>query len=345
MFNSPTVFVLGAGASEEARLPIGSQLTLKIAALVDLAKRAGAGLVRGDPHIDEALRQLGRDEEWSDNHFYGSGQAVAEAMQLAPSIDTFLESHATNREFVLLGKMGIARAIAIAESESLLAPRDNRAKPFNMTAMSATWYVSLAQQMFTGVPVEEPQRAFENVSFIVFNYDRCLEVFLTRASQMYFRVTEAVAAELVGQIPIHHPYGWLGSAQPGKEGYVGFGDAELDVYAASTRIRTFSESVEAEAAGTSLAGAETVIFLGFAFHRQNLDLLARQLGGREPSQPLPRVFATTCGLSDSDVQVVRNQIALLFCGRTEQPTDKTRLATLTGKCSDLFGSYWRSLTA
>jgi hypothetical protein len=45
------------------------------------------------------------------------------------------------------------------------------------------------------------------VSFIVFNYDRCIEHFIFHAAQSYYGVDPGRAAQFVAAISFYHPYG------------------------------------------------------------------------------------------------------------------------------------------
>ena len=347
MFRSNTLFVVGAGASKEAGLPIGIELTEKIAALVQIQEQFGT-VTKGDHVIYNALRELSGQPEWPENQFLKSGSDVAEAMELAQSIDTFLESHRGNREFVQLGKLGIVRAIAMAEAEAaskLMATREGQS-PFQLKALTDTWYYSLARQLFTGIPADKPDRAFENVSFIVFNYDRCLQTFLARAAQVYFRLSPDKARELVGRVEFIHPYGSLGSVFEGTADHVPFGFLNFDILAAANRIQTFSESsVLSATMRQRICAANTLIFLGFGFHEQNIALMdiAQDLGVSEATPK--RVFATTMGMSASDEAVVRHQISYALLGRPLNEDEQSSISTNSGTCNDLFSTYWRSLTA
>lgn len=346
MFDTNTVFIIGAGASKEGGLPIGSELTGKIASLVDLHR--SYNVEKGDYEIFSALQTLSaKDDRFKKNRFVASGRAVAESMQLALSIDTFLESHASNSEFVEIGKLGIVRAIQIEEQKSLLAPTQKGGKPFNINKLSSTWYYSLARQLFTGVAVENPESSFNNVSFIVFNYDRCLECFLLHALQIYFRINEAQANDILSNVRILHPYGSLGDVLPGSD-HIPFAPQGLDLVAASKRIKTFSESAESAVIHTArewIDRAETLVFLGFGFHEQNMDLLQPENVYLSDTSPPFRfnAYATTFGLSESDAAVVRDHISYL---RTGGPYDSVYpwIKTLDASCSDLFAGFWRSMT-
>lgn len=348
MFNSKTVFIIGAGASKEAGLPIGSELTKKIANLVEINADYGQ-FQSGDRSVYHAMVQLAQSgPPWDQNQFLGSGRGLAEAMELAVSIDTFLESHANNPEFVMVGKLGIARSISLAEKASKMALIGDRGQPLRIGNLAGTWYVSLARQLFTGIPAEHPESAFTNVSFIVFNYDRCLQIFLVRALEVYFRIDTNRAREIVKNVTIIHAYGTLGSIFPENSDFVSFSDDNVNIIDAAKRIRTFSESVDsavAQSIKNEIRNASTHIFLGFGFHVQNMELLEPDDKHQRHSGYDDRAYATTCGLSDSDAQFVRDQIAMLLTDNNENNATKTWIYTRDCTCADLFQSYWRSLTA
>lgn len=349
MLKSKTVFVIGAGASAEAGLPIGEKLTDDIAALVDIRfDDWGERPLSGDNRLIEALRiYRGEGGQSFAARVRAVGGEMAEAMHLVQSIDTYLETHSNDPHVVTMGKLGIVRAIAMAEANSKLA--SPRGEPLDLKKLGGTWYRSLARLLFNGVPANEPERALQGTSFIVFNYDRCLERFLIRAFEVNFRMQAGAAEEIVRNAAIHHPYGSLGDIipVPGRS-LVGFGSDRCDLFQTSERILTYSEQVQDGELLSSLRSqidtAETIVFLGFAFHDQNMALIS-------PENPLAarlrqtRVFATTFGSSDSDTAVIRDQIVGMLKKRPEQPGDSQWLVTHNGTCADLFSQYWRSLSA
>jgi hypothetical protein len=344
MFKSRTVFIIGAGASEEVGLPIGKELTTKIAQLVDLHVDV-TGITRGDWQIYEILKREvnAHPEIWADNKLLVSARHISEAMEMATSIDTFLESFSTDQERIFVAKLGIAKAIITAEQASKFASRDN--KPFRLRSVADTWYVSLAQLLFSGVPAATPEVAFHNVSFIVFNYDRCIQVFLARALQSYFQIEEGRASDILRNVTFLHPYGNLGGVFPGDKSQVPYGTERYDLLQLAGGINTFSESVKdpaiIDAAREQVMKAETLVFLGFAFHDQNMALMSTVDMGTATK----RVLATTFGLSASDTDIVRNLIGGMLSGRPVGPGTPYTVTTFGGKCAPFFAEYWRSLTA
>lgn len=91
--------------------------------------------------------------------------------------------------------------------------------------------------------------------------------------------------------------------------------------------------------------AETLVFLGFGFHDQNMLVLSEDAPKEEKRSSIKRVLATVCGLSASDTKVVTQQIARTLKGRPLRERDNYTVDTFNGTCSEFFEEYWRSLTA
>jgi hypothetical protein len=350
MFESKTVFVVGAGASDEVGLPIGRKLTLAISSLLNINADLGR-LKSGDSQIYETLKRIVQKDPdaWRDNNLIGSARHIGEAMELATSIDTFLESFGHDKERVLLGKLGIAKAILKAEGSSKLAPSKDGFQPFNIKTVADTWYVSLAQLIFSGVSAQNIPSAFDNISFIVFNYDRCIQVFLIRALQVYFQLSQAEAEQIVKSVRIFYPYGCMGSIFSDAHGRVPFGTINVDLATVADRIDTFSESVRDEDTLSGIRSeineAETLVFLGFGFHQQNMEVLSDPTGSVPHGRREARVLATTLGLSESDTQIVRSTLSSMVWGQPPSGYIDRSIHTFNGTCSRFFGEYWRSLTA
>jgi hypothetical protein len=83
-------------------------------------------------------------------------------------------------------------------------------------------------------------------------------------------------------------------------------------------------------------GAGSVVFLGFAFYEQNMELI-------NPIIPTKakRIFATAWGISPSDCEVVKEQILQTFDRKPQHLKIELRNSL---KCAHLFREYSRSLT-
>jgi hypothetical protein len=77
------------------------------------------------------------------------------------------------------------------------------------------------------------------------------------------------------------------------------------------------------------------VFLGFAYHQQNLDLITPR------TSVASRVFGTAHGISNSDQKAVTASLKQML-----QPTEGDVEVNLHGsKCAGLFDEFWRSLSA
>lgn len=352
MFKSKTLFILGAGASAEVNLPIGRKLTELISQKLNIHVDLGSTVQSGDYQIYNTIRRAVNEEpeKWQGNQFLASARHISEAMNMALSIDTFIDSFAADPERVLLSKLGIAKSIYDEERDSKLATEKTHYSPtFNIRDICDTWFVSLAQLLFSGVPIQHIDDIFNDVAFVVFNYDRCLQVFLVKALETYFAVPSARATAIVRGATILHPYGSLGSVFDGTPDYLPFGGESCPLREVAERINTFTESIQD---GETLARvrrevqiAETIVFLGFGFHQQNMDVLSEPAPKDAKISQAKKVLATVCGLSKSDTEVVRDLIARTLIGRPLPTRGKFTLDTFNGRCSEFFGEYWRTLTS
>ena len=80
--------------------------------------------------------------------------------------------------------------------------------------------------------------------------------------------------------------------------------------------------------------AERLVFMGFAFHKLNMQLLKPD--SEKNSSVFPDCYATTYGISQSDEEVIREQINELY-------NSKINTRTANVRCADFFHEFWRSL--
>ena len=145
------------------------------------------------------------------------------------------------------------------------------------------------------------------------------------------------------RLTIHHPYGVVGHLpwQAGQDrtpfGSTDHGDRLLSL---AQQIKTFKEREEDEKSISAIrklvADSETIVFLGFAFHKRNMELIT-------PNQPCnaKRVFATAKGISGSDSVVIKKKIDEFF---GMKPGFEVNLQNRLD-CHRLFNEYWRSLSS
>lgn len=193
-----------------------------------------------------------------------------------------------------------------------------------------------------GIDKDHVQEIFKHVSFIIFNYDRCIEYFLTQALRLKYGLSEASAQEIMDTLKIYHPYGAVGSlptATPVGE-VVQFGDYKrrhpASLITISEGIKTYTEEIkdseDIKQIRSSISAAEVIVFLGFAFHPQNMSVL--QL---DTPTSANRVFGTAFGFSLPDRNAIISQIQAAIM---RSPRD---LALDPSPCATFFDDYQRTL--
>lgn len=346
-----TVYVLGAGASKEAGLPIGAELKSEIAGLLAFVRTSGR-TTNGDNNIYEALKLAFQTLPRPVDDFQllvSAARQISGSMPLAQSIDNFIDGHQGNKAIEISGKLAIVSAILSAEANSkLYFDRRNGATTPNFSAIEGTWYTQLFGMLVENCRASQIAERLASTSFIVFNYDRCLEQFLQHALYSYFNLEYSYSARLVGALEILHPYGLVGDIghNPAST-QVGFG-ASLEpplLLEVAKEIRTFTEGTDPNSSDIirirqSLSEADRVCFLGFAFHPLNMDLLfPRKSKRNDPADRTKDVYATAFGMSESDAHLVRSELAY----RLETERDYVRVRT-DKICVDLLREYGRSLS-
>jgi hypothetical protein len=274
-----------------------------------------------------------------------AARQIAEAMPLSSSIDSFLETRRGDERMELCGKLAIIEAICAAERASTLFtdPRRPDLRP-DQLQIQGTWFNGFWQIFTEGCPRADLEDRAASIAFINFNYDRCVERFLYFALQDFYAMNAQEAAHFAQQVRVYHPYGMVGPLPWMRlEGSMEYG-AEVTgagLLAAAPRIKTFSEgtdegSSEITQIRRALNEASRIVFLGFAFHPQNLALLWPDRT-KTPDQ-YPDAFATVLGISESDVQFIRSDLASAL----DVPLpDPARFKNI--ECYQLFHQFKRSL--
>lgn len=344
------VLILGAGASKEVNLPIGSELKIIISSLLDIRFPGGYTQEGGDYAITQALRLLAEQESEKPrdiNPYLRMCWRIRDAMPQAISIDNFIDSHSNEPKIAICGKLAIARAILSAEASSTLAfDRSNSYNKFRFESTTNTWFNSFFQLLTENCRIEDLPARLKKVGVITFNYDRCFEHYLFHALQNYFGIDFEKAADLMKNLVIYHPYGLVGSlpwtkAQSSIE--FGFDVPPSNLLAVAKQLRTFTEGTDPSlsdinAVRSLVSGSSRLAFLGFAFHRLNLDLLFGSAG--EVSQnPMQAIYASALGISQSDTVAISREIVSFTRLNPAQIYLRNGLT-----CDGIFKEFWRSLS-
>jgi hypothetical protein len=348
MLKGQTLIVVGAGASAELGLPTGHDLKKNIAKLLDIRfDDWGRSMVSGDSTIFEALRSYAHHAgEPNVNPYVHAARRIRDAMPQAISIDNFIDSHHDDTRLTLCGKLGIVRGILNAERKSALHVdmRTDKRHP-NFSTFSDTWFEPIMQLLTQSCQLSGIEDRLSRLTFIIFNYDRCVEQFLYHGLQNYYGIDEAAAAALLRNLKIYHPYGAVGSL-PWQSGAhrIEFGDDPSvgTLLQLAKEIRTFTEGTDPGASDikelrAKVRDADVALFLGFAYHSMNLALLQAESPHRAPNRA--KYFGTTFGMSQSDTDLVKEDllsVASVMPGNIVLRNDL--------KCAGFIREHWRSLS-
>ncbi|MEL1252089.1 hypothetical protein [Aurantiacibacter gilvus] len=309
--------------------------------------RGGGGLASGSYEIVDALRVLCRLPDGRKGNLEPHRIAAvetAEALAFSASIDEYIERHRDDKYTEDCAKLAIAKAILEAENSSdiFVSHRRPAANGFNTTGGS--WLASYLRDVSRGFSARDLPEAFQNVTVVNFNYDRCFEHYAYHWLQSVYRIEAIEAAEIVSGFQVYHPYGKLGPLEWQDPHGIPYG-AGVDtrrLLTISKRIRTYSEAKEPETGievvKERLGAARNVVFLGFGFHQQNLNLLRVD----ESRQSAAWCFATTKGISKPSWEVYKSRIRETL---SVAPHRDLYAADIDGNCEDFWAEYSTVLTA
>jgi hypothetical protein len=336
MFHQKTTFVIGAGASKEAGLPVGEELAETIASLMyfefDFGQRT-----KGDDVFLRAMANFSGANEVLNAHLKAARQ-ISTGVRRVKSIDNYIDTHRNDERIATLGKAAIAYSILQAEKNSRLwidPHKSRQATPLN--SLMDTWYVRFGQQLVEQVSVSDLDHIFNNVTIVCFNYDRCIEEFLAYWLTAVYAIDIQRSKQIVATLPIVRLYGKVADLAT-----LPFGDASSlsTVFNYIENINTYSEQIQDEtimsAIGSAMSKAEVIVFLGFGFNPPNMSVL-KQIG----SWSARRILASAYKFSENDQRDIANELDGMTKARRKVVTTKidvNRLCT----CNGLFVEYSRA---
>ncbi len=321
-------------------MPLGAELIQII--VPNLKIEFDQGLqIAGDKEVCNALRAHTKDGNI--NPYLEAAWLISSGAPLDYSIDSFIDKHKDNECIQLCGKLAITNAIMSAERGSLLysEPHNRNSKPLQFDHLANTWFVKFFKILSYNVDRTNIDCLFDNVSIINFNYDRCVEHFLFEAILALYGVEEGKAQEVAHKLKILRPYGKIGhlpwEVTTGSIPFGGFKGDPAALLKLSQGIRTYTQQIEEAdtlaAIRQEVNRAEAIVFLGFAYHEQNMQLIA-------PPHPtaVKRIYATAYGVSGTDRAIVHDYLFKLFA-----PQRSDLRLGIALKCAALFDEYQRTL--
>jgi hypothetical protein len=349
--HNKTVYVVGAGASCEFELPSGLQLRDKIVEALDLRFGELHKQISGDSTIYKALQRWAEVVTTSPRYvaeFVAVSWKIRDGMLTARSIDDYIDSHSDDKDIELCGKLAIVRSILDAEQKSslYLDPNANTFKKLNFAELQKTWLNSFLQTITEHCTAKDLPARLNLIALVIFNYDRCIEHYLYHALQNYYpSISPAEVAALLTKMEIYHPYGSVGPlswVDPVKGINFGGEPDSNKLLDLASGIKTFSESVDPPSRDSVLIrdlvrGSPRLIFLGFAFHQMNIDLLMPTTPPPQKRHERKRIFGTVLDVSKFNVDHLRTDLSF----RAQAAERNIHLSDV--KCKQLFDDYQRGL--
>jgi hypothetical protein len=275
----------------------------------------------------------------SPHDFIATAVQISAGVRPARSIDRYIDRFYDDKRIGLIGKAAIVFLLLRAEQKSYLA--GNRVEELGWDDIDKTWYRSFSDLAFDGIRKPKLQNTFENVTVISFNYDRCLQQFLTLDIARAYHISPTEAYEIVKTLKIIWPYGCLGdyAATPHVKG-IQYGGVQHQkhCFELGSNLHTFTEQMQSEELKQQIADAvtkaKTIVFLGFGFHPQNVELLTPHDTGRKA---IEKILATSRE-SEANRGAITETLRRLFTQGRKRDVSVTVPQT---DCSGLFKDYSR----
>lgn len=358
-FREKTTFVIGAGASNEFGLPVGSQLAALIKSATRTVHRRGYDPRFADDEtiglVLEAFSAAERDkavEALTKIH-----QSIHTAVSIDALVDRFDDPYISRA-----AKLLIAVLILRTERTSTLSKATWDQFTENPYLVLKTAHAEARNPDHTWIGqffrilsdnVRAPDQIGKEISIICFNYDRCIEYYLTKTISEAYQISRERALEIVERINIIHPYGSLGrlamSGQDTQADRLAFGpDSEfpVDYGDVAQSIRTYTEQTtdleQVEKIHDAIC-CKVLVFLGFGFNNQNMNLLRVDGTGMAPSA----VYVSAHGFYRQVEATLVRRIAALYDLLPNQSIGKSIAAGLEfgATASELFAVHNPNLSS
>lgn len=344
-FRRETLFIVGAGASCELGFPSGPKLLGNIATSLDV-RFDYTQQISGSHEVMSAYRRHHgtNTPDENINDYLHAGWRLRDAAKIARSIDNAIDQNLDDPKVPLVGKFAIAHEILHAERKSAIFTSAG-SQPAPVDRAQKSWLHPLAQMLTTGVRRSDVEMVFENFAIITFNYDRSIEHYLPSALQAAYGLPEPEAQAVVAKLRIHHAYGQVGALPwlPKGQASIEYGadpGTRLELVAAG--LATFAESREPDEELAQMhalmADAQQIVFLGFGYHRQNMELL-RPVGGVFAERIIGTVFMESPPAQETAHQAMRNLFTNLHL------LESARFELANQECGSFLSDRFSQLTA
>jgi len=336
------VFIIGAGANKEIGMPTGIELKKEI---IELLSFSSTYSEEPDSVLFDCIKRKAEKEYGEIKRYRKAAKKIYNALSQAISIDNFIDAHRGDKYIEFCAKIGIVFSILKAEKKSSLYENTSYSSNFELPEKS--WYHPFFQLLIENCNKEEFENRLKDIGFIIFNYDRCFEHYFFKALQTYYAISENEAGSLVNKMNIIHPYGTVGSLVFQKhDTRVPFGEeaGPYLILELTEKIKTFTESQNEESENKKkifdyFSDATKIIFLGFAYHKINLNLLFGDYKkdlDNNLQKPIS-CYGSAYNISRDDISSIKESLNKILGEST-----KIKLVNKTSK--SFFDYFWRSIS-
>ncbi len=359
MFSENTVFVLGAGSNLDHGFLLGSTLRSELKKILTV-RESSEFRVEGDKFIRSLLGGSSYRQLWgmSAADISRAARIIRDGIDTKPSIDEFMDIHASDAAVVKLAKLAIAWTILTKEAASDLFVPLQQVRADEVKPVKASWLFSVWHLLTKGVRTGEVERLFDkasnNVTFVTFNYDRSLEQFIYRMLLQTYQLHPTTAGKIVETADIRHVYGTVGAWSPpfatpklmgrpfgSRNGLDLLYDGSEQEWARMlASISTYTEEIRPEttrAIQATIGDAKQLYFMGMGYHSQNMEILL-------PKKNLDAhtIAGTGVGLSPTFCEAVSQRVL----GRTKKPESLNGgVVRVDRDCSAMFHEFAHRMDA
>lgn len=315
MLRTRTTLVVGAGASAELQFPSNAELLARIIQGFDFKRAGSESSTRDGQLLLRNVYKLAERLNKPVEEVAAATERLRNACRLGRSIDTVLEQYDHDPLVLACGKLAIAYFIGQAESRSSLkdAPRVEGELPLQ-GKVAEYWIYQLGQLITSGVPRSRIGNALEQITIINFNYDRSVEHFLPFALVMAYGIDLKEAQRVIAEkLDVIHPHGTIGRLpwQRGDAPQADWGvEQPWNIHAIATNLKSLAERRTDRNAlrdvRVAVANAKRLVFLGFGFQPQNVDMLFENTLSHNPE-----VLISTYGMSQGNAATVAHMMKRL----------------------------------
>lgn len=293
MITTPTVLILGAGASKSYGFPTGEELKREICEELNADNIKSLILTLGEYDIRGALCQAGFAKQLI--------QQFRDKLARSPrsSVDAFLEHQP---EYVQVGKAAMAAVLLTHENDrTLFESRDS-------------WYALLFREMCG----EFDSIGKNQLTILTYNYDTSLERYFYEGLCTSYPQSNDSCKLIAEKLPIIHLHGLLGEHQYGD------GLNHVDLTRSAESIKIISDDVwndpVFQRANKALSNAVRIVFLGFGYNPTNLgrldlssDYTSNKYGSAMGAQkPNASIYGTCLDLTEHEMKQICSRFSQRF---------------------------------